>query len=744
MRISISRGDRDDRIQIQRPVSATVSRWDLVFCAIPSLRKLFGWAADTNHEHGGVNSPTDVENVHHSDGAKPRASTLWLPLENRNGAWMAVLALLFLYLATMSRDMSLFDSPELALVAYQLGLGHPPGQPLHTLLGFVFAHLPLIPPLLGLNALSAICGALTVIPAISIAEAMFAGHIRTENRISGAVLCTTVVFCGIHAALWEPATRIEVYSLANLFGLWSIAALAHAPQQPSRQNALLLRAGIALGLCASTNGVIALMIALAATPRMIYLLKSKRISTRGFAWVCVGGLAGLLPYAYVPLAAYNQDAFVWGRPLDLDSLRFYFSGQDYARSRPNSLIAMVASSRSEYAQNRIDLFIEWGTHIAEWLSWSIRTAVIPLLLLGIAGCLGLARHALGYFLVPLLLTLELLFITSNTIWRPDNPDYLGYLGASLWLASAGVSAVAAKTVSDLNRWYKPLLLLVLVGLLPLAPPAIYARTRYADHVTRTIAQGALKAAPPKAILVVEQDGWVAPLLYLKYVEALRPDVVIMAVGLASSSWYWKHIYRHNPDLKRFPLVGPKGRFGRIRRFLGSNSDRPAQFETVELAMRFNNRICLGTWLLNSGQSCNAISKPNKDLTSVLENALERLGAGSPTTDSMIAALCYQRGMAYLRLGFAVEAVDAFLAGVPKKLRPARDLRNRPKLQSVKHAPRLLQPVWNRPVLLGDPGRNLFMAGMLFLFANDTEAARKYIVAAANTGLPEAISATRKP
>jgi hypothetical protein len=214
----------------------------------------------------------------------------------------------------------------------------------------------------------------------------------------------------------------------------------------------------------------------------------------------------------------------------------------------------------------------------------------------------------------------------------------------------------------------------------------------------------------------------------------------MAVGLASSSWYWQYIYRHNPDLKHIPLVGPGGRIGRVGRFLNSNSQRPVQFESIELAARFSHRVCLGVWLLNSGKTCEAASKPRTDLTKVLESALARLGAGSPATDGLIANLSYQRGMAYLRLGFTAEAVDAFLAGVPKKLRPAPTAPNRTRLQSTKGTSRLLQPVWKRPALLGDPARNLFMVGMLYLFANEKEAAQKFIATAANTGLPEAISA----
>jgi hypothetical protein len=365
-----------------------------------------------------------------------------------------------------------------------------------------------------------------------------------------------------------------------------------------------------------------------------------------------------------------------------------------------------------------------------------------MMLIGILGYLLYPRQSLGRFFFPLLLAFAILFITSNTIWRPDNPDYLGYLGASLWFSSAAIGALLVKIRDDSNRWMSSAFGLAVVALMIFAPPAITVRTRNADRVTRSIAQAALAVAPRNAILVVEQDGWVAPLLYLKYAEDRRPDVVLMAVGLASSSWYWEHMYRHNPDLSRFPLLGPGGRTGRIKRFLMANSSRPIQFETFDLAVRWSDKVCIGEWLLNSGRDCEGGTKPNMTSMRLLQAALLKLGAGSPATDGLIAALTYQRGDALWKLGFPREAIEAFLAGVPARLRPERSAAATERIRTIGISSRLLEPAWKRPALLGDPGRNLFMAALLFLLARENAAARDHFAAAANTGLPEAISANR--
>ena len=74
---------------------------------------------------------------------KTRLDDLWALLSNAgrtlrppDSAWIASCFLALYYCASMSRDLSLYDSGELALAARTLGVGHPPGQPLHTLLGY--------------------------------------------------------------------------------------------------------------------------------------------------------------------------------------------------------------------------------------------------------------------------------------------------------------------------------------------------------------------------------------------------------------------------------------------------------------------------------------------------------------------------------------------------------------------------------------------------------------------------------
>src|ERR687884_80369 len=75
-------------------------------------------------------------------------------------------AALVLYLHSLAPTITMAngagDSGELASTAYTLGIAHPTGYPLYTLLGFVITHLGGGEPAFSLNAFSAVMGAVTV------------------------------------------------------------------------------------------------------------------------------------------------------------------------------------------------------------------------------------------------------------------------------------------------------------------------------------------------------------------------------------------------------------------------------------------------------------------------------------------------------------------------------------------------------------------------------------------------------
>jgi hypothetical protein len=656
--------------------------------------------------------------------AAPSWRTLWLPLSAPGPVWLATALLAVVYLATMSRDLSFYDSAELALAAVQGGLSHPPGHPVYMMLGWLFSHVPGVPPLLGLNALSAIPAALALLPVASLAEAMAGPPTETRSRAERYGLPALLVILALHATLWEVASRIEVYALAAFFALWAVARTAALLARPGRERALSwLAPGLALGLSAAVNPVIAVLVAVALAPALIAALVRGRERWTGALAFVAGGLAGLLPYVYVPLVAGRRDVFVWGAPTDAAELWRFFTLAEFSHNRYSSLSVI------------------WQ-HAVDWLPWAAGQGLLPLL------ALGLAAHALwgratglGRACMPLALGLTLVFIWRTSTYHPEIADYLGYLMVPLSLLGAGVGGLFARLLRlGQTRARLRALAWLLAGALLLdvllSAPSPLVRTRHRDHVARMLARGALERAPRDAVIIASSDHWVFPIMYLQEVEGLRPDVVALPRGLSGTSWLWQHLFDLHRDLRPFELRGPGGQPARIDRFLAANPGRPVLYERWAEAMALAHRpACAGPWLLGDERACAASEPADDALTAALERALDAVERGSPTTDAVIARVAFDRGELLWRLGNPEAALRALRAGVPPAHRPPMATQSLAGVAPLQ-AP---LPAWRDGVAIGHYAHNLFLAAVLLGQAGSEEGVRAHLHGAAEAGLAEALA-----
>ncbi|MEM7434199.1 MAG: DUF2723 domain-containing protein [Myxococcota bacterium] len=624
---------------------------------------------------------------------------LGLRVRSRRGTGVAALSLFVFYAITMSRSFSLYDSPELALVAEQLGLGHPLGQPLHTFLGAMAARLPGVDPLVALNGLSALFGALAVIPATSLAQTAIDLNRDDVDRAQRFV-APTVALIGALPFLWEPATRIEVYPLAVFCGLWALAKLAPILHDPEARAGVYFAAGCALGLSASTNPVCAAGAALGVAPVLIVRTAMRKIWPRQLLSLVFGGVLGLLPYAYVFAVASREDALVWGQPVDATSVRRYFTAADFAPKQVDS----------------IDLW--WG-HVVDLGVWSLHNAAFAVVLAGFVGFL-VFRQPSGFGISLLTITLSFFtgFLARNGVFAPDVLDYLGYLALPMWISAAGTGLLVARVALDRSG-----LALVLVGLIAslaiAVPPGAFDRTRRSDAYTEELAYQSLLAAPKDGILLVERDHWVGAIWYLQEQLGLRTDVVSIAYGLAGSSWYWAHVHRQHPGLAEFELRGEGGNPGRVERFLAANPNRPIQIERVELAEQLGLNTCPADWLLDVATSCEAATEPPA-ITRHAAEAMATLDDGSPGTDGLLALVAFDRGHDLWRHGLARSAVTSLLAGVPlEDGLDEVDLSVIPERVEPQSSP---APDYDPRTALGHPAKNLHYASLIARATHATDLA----------------------
>jgi hypothetical protein len=628
-------------------------------------------------------------------------------------AWISALGLAIYYVASMCRDLSLYDSGELALAAYQPGLGHPPGQPLHTLLGWIAARLCFGAPLWGINAVSALPAALCVVPAARIAAGL-----RGARRCSPLATFVMALFA-VHADLWEPASRVEVYALATVLALWAVSLLVPSfvagPSSRQLLAATTLRAGILLGLSASANPVIAAAAGAGVFPGLWSAARSQRAFGRVFGCALLGGVLGLAPYAYLPIVARRGDVMVWGGLTNAASYLRYLTLGDYARNQTLGLAG-------------------WIDHALQWLAWSVRQLLAPVLILGLAGFVR-ARFALplGRALYPIIALLLMAEVAANVVFHLDVPDYDGYMATAYWLAAAGCGAFLADVLAS-RRMLAAAAIVLCTGGAWAVWPRPWSRTRSVDYVARHLAETVLNEAPLHAIVIAYADYFAGSMFYLQEAEHQRRDVVVLAYGLSGSSWHWRHLQALHPGLVQADLQTRGGRSTRVRRWLEQNADRPVLVERVEIAQALGLRACADGLYFATGDACDEQPVPDARMARLLRRELERVDDGSPGTAGALAEVSYELGVGLWRLGFGQSAHDVLLAGVPRAAWPSQLAAAGP----LGHVPPWTapEPPWQRQPALGDPARNVFMAGAIASGSGQGAAAR--------LGLPEAQHALARP
>ncbi len=434
-----------------------------------------------------------------------------------------VLAFALLYGATVAPGMLPADGGEFQLRAVQLGVNHPPGFPLYTLLSHLATRLPLpLAPALKVNLLSVLTGSAALWFVYDAAR-------RLSGRLTGGLLAAGAL--GLSTTYWSQATTANIRSLTALFSalaFWSLVAWLRSPpgeRRLRRRWLLLLSASLGLGLTHHPSlifiGLVMVLVVIREEPG---LLRPRR-----WAPLALAALTGLIPLLYFPWRAQAP-----GAPADLPT----WSGL------ANHVLALGF---------RGDLFV-----FLELPAFYDRLGVMvdvmrfqftgPLLLAMVAGLVVVARVERrlawllgGTFLVHLLVT--------ATYRAPQTVEYMipAYIPATLCLAPLASSSwrrlwrsrtgPAAWGPGDARALWLTLLILLTVDHGWQRWPSFWQLHMRQD--TRDTVSQILSEAPEGATVLANWH-WVTPLWYAQQIEGRRSDLSLVYVfpGAAPYAQTW--------------------------------------------------------------------------------------------------------------------------------------------------------------------------------------------------------------
>lgn len=438
--------------------------------------------------------------------------------------------MLFLYFATAARDIVFGDAPELTGAAVALGVAHPPGYPLWTMLAHLFTAVPMgtIPFRVSAFSVLAACACVTVV---------YASTLRLTRNVAasfaaGMLLALTPVF-------WTWSVVPEVFALHAALAAMLLGLLLSWHLRP-RPRAFIAAAFVG-GLGMTDQQTIALL-----GPAVLVLMWRRR---RDLRWSTLGAataafIAGLLPYAYLPMAASRDPAWNWGdissgADLGAHVFRTAFGTGQLVADRafqggpsidrilffagaigPLTTALAIAGAVVLFRRDRtwfwfvVCAFVVTGPAFVIYSNVNLSTAVV--------------RSVLErFFLLPVVVAAPLsgIGITVAISYARSISRVVTDVRLDIGLAAASCAAAAA-----------------------LAIPSLPAIDQHENHNARTFAEDILASAPQGTILLASGDAAIWPIQYLRTVEGARPDLTYVEVPLLTSDWYVRQLQRRSPEL----------------------------------------------------------------------------------------------------------------------------------------------------------------------------------------------------
>ncbi len=429
----------------------------------------------------------------------------------------AVVGPLVLYVVTLPRTVVLEDDGLFLMAGASLGVAHPPGYPLHTLICHLFLQLPGASPAFLGHLSSAVLGAFAC------------GAVYICARLLGASMVPALTAAWLFGAsehVWSQAIITEVYTLNALLFFALHALLLHGVRHPDRDG-IWFTAVVVYGLSLANHWPLMVL----ATPGLaVAAFPAWRMIVRQWPRLLAGFLPSVaLPYAWMVWRSHQNPLLNFYGPIDsLQELWFYISRSGYSH---------VDTSPSAGWSDRLQ-FLQWLGHEVVW------QLTLPGFVLAVVGLWILlhrrewvmAGSGLLAFLgnsVALVVLLGFDFDFYNTaIFRPYVLVCYGLV--VLWLTIGFqfvLDRLSIRLPVALGRpaWLKSCVAaLAGAGMAVLSVQAHWQpNDRAGSNFTQRYAETIFDLLPQDAVLFTHGDTDSSPLGYYRFVENHRSDLTLL-------------------------------------------------------------------------------------------------------------------------------------------------------------------------------------------------------------------------
>nr|XP_038949401.1 transmembrane protein 260 isoform X8 [Rattus norvegicus] len=292
----------------------------------------------------------------HGDGGGPAAGAGPWRSGGLCGSVAVFAAVAAVFTLTLPRSLPGGDSGELITAAHELGVAHPPGYPLFTLVANLAITLfPFGSVAYRVNLLCGLFGAVA-------ASLLFFTVFRLSGSRAGGILAAGVF--SFSRLTWQWSIAAEVFSLNNLFvGLLMALTVRFEEATAAKERSKIAAIGaFSCGLSLCNQHTIVLYV-LCIIPWILFrLLKEKELTLSLLLKLALAFSAGLLPYVYLPVSSYLSHArWTWGDQTTLRGFLTHFLREEYgtfslAKSEVGSsastvLLSQIINMKTELSFN---------------------------------------------------------------------------------------------------------------------------------------------------------------------------------------------------------------------------------------------------------------------------------------------------------------------------------------------------------------------------------------------------------
>lgn len=446
-----------------------------------------------------------------------------------------LLVTLIVYYRTLAPSVNFIDSGELSAVCSTLGIAHPTGYPLFTLIGYLFTKLPLDWLIIKkVNLMSATFSALGLFVFYHLLTLLSLKILDSTKYIKELyvylVSAASALILGFSKTYWSQSTSIEVYSLHILFIslilYFCIKFIIDIDNNSifrfDLKNFLLLF--FILGLSFSNH-----MTTILFLPGIVYLMykvfKFRESNIKYLFYGFILLLMGITTYLYLPIRASQEPFFNWGNPNNLERFVWHISGKQYR-------VWIFTSFESAFKQ------------LEYYITNFYNEFNILLIAIGLFGAYMLMKNKRKIFIFFLILFLTCIGYSINyDIHDIDSYFLLSYFVFAIWISTGFFYLVQLRL--------KKILIVYIILILPIIS-LMYNYSKcdesknflvedYMKNVFNSVEAGSI-------IISYQWDYFISASYYFQEVENYRKDVIVIDKELLRRSWYFTQIKNNYPEI----------------------------------------------------------------------------------------------------------------------------------------------------------------------------------------------------